>query len=354
MFDVQVVLDKSDLLAYVERAGGEPEGGGNRYACACPLHGGDNPTAFSMYFQDGRWKWKCFTGDCGGGDAITFVEVWQGFSETERDGRKLSIFQQACEWIMGGQMEDSRWMKKSAEKRLEAARLERIAAQEREEARRIELRVAELHVRYHNEMTPFHRDEWTKAGIDEGMQDFWTLGGKADFEYWIDGTMYHTPTLTIPIFNERRELMTIQHRLINPHNPHDKYRPERKGLHAHPFLAMPEMGYDGGIVWVMEGAKKAMVTWTRSDSSDWQCIGLPSQESYKGMIELLQPVGSRVVVVPDPNTERNKQSLVKAYHLAKAIGGKFLQLPQKIDDLILQTGIVQNDLFKMQLQARRV
>ena len=146
--------------------------------------------------------------------------------------------------------------------------------------------------------------------------------------------------------------MTIQHRLLNPCNPHDKYRPERKELHAHPFLAVPEMGYDGGLVWVMEGAKKAMVTWTRGNT-DWQTIGLPSQESYKGMVELLKPIGKRVIVVPDPNTKRNGKSLIKAWHLAKEIGGKFLRLPEKIDDLILSVDLQERDLFKMQLQARQ-
>lgn len=341
MFDVQTILSKSDLLGYVERAGGKPRGIGNRYACACPLHGGDNPTAFSIFEKDGKQYWKCWTGNCGQGDLITFVQVWQGLD-----------FKRACEWIVGGAIQDSEGMKESAAQRLEAARLERIAAQEREAARRNELRIAELHVRYHREMTQYHKDEWTRAGIDEGMQEFWTLGGKADFKYWVGETSYHSPTLTIPIFNERRELMTIQHRLLNPCNPHDKYRPERNGLHAHPFLAVPEMGYDGGLVWVMEGAKKAMVTWTRGNT-DWQTIGLPSQESYKGMVELLKPIGKRVIVVPDPNTKRNGKSLIKAWHLAKEIGGKFLRLPEKIDDLILSVDLQERDLFKMQLQARQ-
>lgn len=339
-FDIDAILAKSDLLAYVERAGGTPKGGGNRYACACVLHGGDNETALSIYFQDGRWKWKCFTGSCGQGDAITFVEVWQGLD-----------FKRACEWIIGGAIEDAQGMKESAEQRHKAAEIELIAAQEREQARRNELRVAELHVRYHEGMMQYHKDEWTKAGIDEGMQAFWTLGGRDDFTYFEGEQEYHSPTLTIPIFNESNELMTIQHRLLNPHNPNDKYRPERKGLHSHPFLAVPQMGFDGGIVWVMEGAKKAMVTWTRADS-DWQCIGLPSQESYKGMIEILKPIGNRVIVVPDPNSERNHNSLKKAYHLAKEIKGKFLQVPDKFDDLLLATNANQNDLFAMARQAR--
>jgi hypothetical protein len=106
------------------------------------------------------------------------------------------------------------------------------------------------------------------------------------------------------------------------------------------------MGFDGGIIWVMEGEKKAMVTWTRADS-DWQCIGVPGQEMYKHLIDDLKPVGQRVIVVPDPNAE------TKAIQLAKAIGGSILLLPEKIDDFILSTGATQNDLYKMSKQTRK-
>jgi hypothetical protein len=39
--------------------------------CACPIHGGDNPTGFSAWKKGGEeWRWKCFTGDCGSGDVL--------------------------------------------------------------------------------------------------------------------------------------------------------------------------------------------------------------------------------------------------------------------------------------------
>lgn len=340
-FDIDSILARSDLVEYVRRAGGEVKGGGNRYACACPLHGGNNRTAFSVYFQDGRWKWKCFTGNCGSGDSIKFVEVWQGLD-----------FKRACEWINGGAIDDAEGMLESAKRRHEQAERDLREAKEREEARRNELRVSERHILYNKTRSQLIRDEWHRAGIDDGMQDFWTLGGCDDFVYKLDGELFHTPTMTIPIFNPQKELMTIQHRLLNPKDPNDKYRPEKTGLHSHPFLAVPEMGYDGGIIWVMEGAKKGMVTWTRADT-DWQCIGVPSQESYKGMIEVLKPVGKRVIVVPDPNSVRNPNSLRKAYVLASGIGGRFLSPPRKFDDLILACEMKQNDLYGLYRQARR-
>lgn len=342
-FDTDAINAKADLLAFVERAGGEPRGNGNHYSCACPLHGGTNPTAFSISNKGGKWLWYCFSNDCGGGDAIAFVQKWLNKS-----------FVDACEWINGGKIEDSEGMRVSAEERLAKAEADRIAAQEKEEARRKELQVAELHVYYHKMMSQYHRDEWTKAGIDEGMQDFWQLGGCDDFEYYdrfLDGR-FHSPSLTIPILDEQRQLLTIQHRLLNPKNPKHKYHPEKTGLGHHPFLALPEMGYDGGLVLVMEGAKKAMVTWTRCDVG-WQCIGVMSQTEYAKLHDVLLPVGSRVIVIPDPNSESNKKALQLGWDFAKSIGGSFLRLPDKIDDYILGADIDQNKLYGILKQARK-
>jgi len=293
-FNIDEILSKADLITYVERAGGKPRKNGERYSCACPLHGGDNPTAFSMYRKNGQLLWNCYTGTtCGGGDAIKFVEKWLGYS-----------FPQACEFISGEKIEDAQAMNISAAQRLKEAEIETKAAQEREEARRTELRVSEKHLQY-NENLKKHlwmRNAWRMAGIDDGMQDFWSLGGCEDFAFKYNDELHHSPSMTIPIFNTESELMTIQHRLMKPVDPKDKYRPERTGLHSHPFLALPGMGFDGGIIWVMEGAKKAMVTWTQADP-DWQCIGVPSQSEYKNMVENLKENGRRVIVVPDPNSE---------------------------------------------------
>jgi hypothetical protein len=334
MFDINAILQKADLVTMVERAGGNLKQRGGGYSCACVLHGGDNPTALSIYQKDGKWLWNCFTGSCGGGDAIDFVQKWQGLE-----------FKAACEFISGEKIADPQAMKESAESRLEAARIERIAAQEREAARRHELRTAEKHLLYHNNMltNAWMRAAWNECGIDDGMQDFWSLGGCNNFS--VDG-QYTTPTLTIPIFNEQSELMTIRHRLIKPENPKDKYRPDTAGLHSHPFLAFPVMGYDGGIIWVMEGEKKAMVTWTHANT-DWQCIGVPGQAMYNHLVNELRPVGQRVVVVPDPGAEE------KAVALAREIGGKVLQVPMKIDDYILLAKIGKDDLYRMQKQAVR-
>ena len=334
-FDIHEVLSKADLVEFVTRAGGTPRNIGSRYSCSCPLHGGDNVTAFSIYNKDGKQLWHCFSDDCGGGDAITFVQKWMGFD-----------FIKSCEFILGEKIQDVETMKISASERLEAARIETIAAQEREDARRKELQTAERHIQYHNNLLSrdWMREMWAKKGIDEGMQDFWLLGGCDDF--FVD-MKYHSPTLTIPVENENKELMTIRHKIINPENPKDKYRPDRVGLHSHPFLAVPEMGFDGDVIMVMEGEIKAMVTWTRAYSG-WQCIGVPGQEMYKHLSDKLIAVGKRVIVIPDPRAE------VKAIELSRSIGGRVLFLPEKIDDYILATDTNKKDLYELQKQARTI
>lgn len=44
---------------------------GDYIRCKCPIHNGDNPTAFVV---NENFLWSCHTGDCGNGDLFTFIE----------------------------------------------------------------------------------------------------------------------------------------------------------------------------------------------------------------------------------------------------------------------------------------
>ena len=56
-------------LAHLEELVEETGAKVRRGRCACPLHGGDNPEAFSVSPKG----WHCWTGACGGGDGVAFV-----------------------------------------------------------------------------------------------------------------------------------------------------------------------------------------------------------------------------------------------------------------------------------------
>lgn len=330
MFDIEKILQTSDLRQLVERAGGEVD---NHGRCACVLHGGDNSSAFSIFHKDGKDLWKCHTGDCGGGDVITFVQKWQGLD-----------FRGACAFLGGDVASDPVALEASAKERLARSIIEHEATRLKMEARQHELQKGNKHNWYHDQRGDWARKAWTARGLDEGLQDFFTLGACDNFSLSAE---YTTPTLTIPIFSADMELLNIKHRLINPMKPKDKYRPETSGLGAFPpLLATPGLGYDGGLIIVVEGEIKAMVTWSRLDIQDFQVIGVGGKGMFSRLTENL--IGKNVLVIPDPDGEK------EAFELARKVGGRVLEMPAKIDDYLLANNVRGDAFYRLIKQARKV
>ncbi|MBV6451383.1 MAG: DNA primase [Anaerolineales bacterium] len=77
--DLSVILSRVSLENIVQQAGAKLHRAGNDWRGTCPLHKGDNPTAFSVYVGEGGYeRWHCHTKCDAGGDAIDFVQRWQG------------------------------------------------------------------------------------------------------------------------------------------------------------------------------------------------------------------------------------------------------------------------------------
>lgn len=332
-YNVEELISKNDLIAFAERAGAKFKKMGKEYRSHCPLHGGKNGTAFVVYEDGGKQKWRCYTDTCGQGDIIDFIGAWQHKN-----------FVDSVEFLGGGTFFDHEEMKRLADERHKRAVAERDKAQRIEEARRLELKSEQKHLFYHRNMTQYFIDEWTKRGLDECWQGFWNLGGCPDF---IVNGDWHTPTLTIPIVDEHYEVLNIKHRLLNPPNPQDRYRPECSGLGKFPyFLSYPDLGYAGEVVWVIEGEVKSMVSASISPDSAWQYIGVPGMSQYGGLVDKL--FGKNVVVVSDPGAEKD------AGDFCKKVNGRFVELPGKVDDLIVEFGYDGDWLRGIEKQARRL
>lgn len=333
-FNVEDILNKASLRELAEKAGGRFD---KNNRSACPIHGGDNEGAFHIFNKYGRDYFKCFTGDCGSGDAITFVMKWQGLD-----------FKAACLFLGGDIVSDPIAIEASAKARFEKAQAEHEETRLKVEARRHELQVAQMHRHYHETMKEWGRLAWIERGIDESYQGLWTLGSCDDKAINFKGTEYHTPTLTIPLVDKEYNLLNIKHRLIKPPKPNDKYRPEKEGLGTFPpFIAFPDMQYDADVIWVIEGEIKAMVTATISPDAGWQFIGVPGQDSFEKLpIEILRT--KKVIVVPDPNPKD------KVGDFIKKSGARYLMMPEKIDDLINANGYQRDWLASAAKQARRV
>lgn len=336
MINVEALILNNDLVEIVRKAGGDLD---SHNRCACPLHGGDNDTAFSVYVKDGKQLWHCWTGSCGSGDVISFVEKWKGLD-----------FKRACEYLGVDIQSDPEEVLRLTIARAERAK-ERLEIEIAEaEKSRESLREAKKHIWYHEHMKDWARQMWLARGIDESWQGFWTLGACEDRIIRYKDTEHHTPTLTIPIVGKDYELLNIKHRLLNPIKPKDKYRPEREGLGPFPpFIAFPDVMWDAPVIWIVEGEIKAMVTATITPDSSWQFVGVPGVDSFDKLpIDLF--AGKQVVVVPDPGEE----SELKAYKFAKKIQARFVRMPEKIDDLINECQYGCDWLASVYKQSRKV
>lgn len=82
MLDIDRLLNALDLRELVRDAGAKLNGTGR---CRCPLHNGDNDTAFHVYtVDDGRELYTCHTrAECGSGNALTFIKKWKGLEGAE-------------------------------------------------------------------------------------------------------------------------------------------------------------------------------------------------------------------------------------------------------------------------------
>ena len=112
--NIEAVLAKTDLIELVRMAGGTPDSHGR---CACPIHGGQDTNAFHVY-QNGKQMWKCFSNDCGGGDALDFVQKWRGWD-----------FKTAYEFLGGEKQSDPVEMKRLADERHARAEAELLDKQ---------------------------------------------------------------------------------------------------------------------------------------------------------------------------------------------------------------------------------
>lgn len=343
MIDIPGTIEKTDLLSLAEQAGARFRKTGNSWRSHCPLHKGDNRSGFEVYNgPDGKARWKCHTGPCGGGDVLDFVKAWQGFS-------KLS---DAYKFLGGDMRPDPETVAQHAADQAARAIAEMEAQIAKAQAVLDELRQAHTWLLYHQNMTsnPGARALWRNRGIADGWQDFWKLGYCESFTVGTENGRWTTPTLTIPVFGpaqgEDWPLMNVRHRLINPPKPNDKYRPDRPGLVNAPFIANPYLGWDTDPILVIEGEIKTMVTFQTiyKDGETMQVIGIPGKSQFRSIVNQLR--GHDVYICLDPDAEE------QATEAARLVGGRVLSIPTKIDDAILAGNLNQTSL-RMRMKGAR-
>lgn len=334
----------ADLRAICEQAGARFSGSGHS---TCPLHNGSNPQQFHLYKgEDGRARWKCF-GDCNdSGDVIAFVEKWRNMD-----------FLHAVEWITSSQAADPRELaERAAQRTLRAAQDAEEAARRARQAVK-ELQEAQAWLRFHEALTTETRKLWNDAGVPDWYTDYMKFGYARYFSVETKRGRWITSALSMPHYMDGWQVENVAMRLLTPPTPRDKYRPLKSGISIPPFIADPDKMYLAENFLVVEGQKKAAVSWVTLDSDKWQAVGIqkgtagaPGKKelppSGAALVERLKGRSGIVCLDPDATPE--------AVKLARTLGFRVLVLPGKIDDMIIEGGYSKTTAQELLRQARRV
>jgi hypothetical protein len=335
--DIQSVVLSNDLLAWAEKAGAKFRRAGSEWRSHCPIHGGDNNQAFAVYTNNGKQMYKCFTHDCGCGDVLDFVMRWQGCD-------KMTAYR-----MLGGEEQpDPVMAARAAEETARRAIADMEAKMEQYQRVLEDLRRTQSWITHHRRLLEDdkNRELWRRRGIINAYQEYWELGYCDDFVLNFEGAKWHTPTLTIPIRDGSDQIVNMRHRLLSPPMPNDKYRPDRPGLQAAPFIAFRGLGWDTDPILVVEGEIKSMVTMQTiySDGCTVQVVGIPGKTAYRGILDQLQ--GHDVYICFDPDADK------EAEEAARAVNGKVMTIPMKIDDAIL-AGCLDRQSLQLRMKAAR-
>jgi len=198
------------------------------------------------------------------------------------------------------------------------------------------LRSQRLWEQYHEQLNEHGRELWRRRGLDDAWQSWYGLGYCAN---WRGG-----PTLTIPYFDRRREVLNIKHRLLGITDQDGKYRYEVSGQPQHLYLTNPADAVTDHVI-VVEGEIKAMVTF--ATLGELIVVGIPGATPPKYMLPLLAKA-ERITLIMDPGAE------LEAYRLGKALGiarVRVLIPPMKIDDGIIAAGLTARDVRYLINQA---
>jgi len=339
MYNPDEIIQKNDLIKLAEQAGAEFHKNGSEWRSFCPLHGGDNKGAFAVYIDNGKQLYKCFTRDeCGSGDVIKFVEKWQNIS-----------FIQACDWLGG----DKTINQEEQNKIIEARAINEIKRLEDATNKALqvlsELRQTQSWLKYHQVLENDRSKQalWELEGIPIEWQNYWSLGYCNSFNISTPEGLHVTPTMTIPIFTGKKwDIQNIKHRLINPYITNDKYRPERPGLQSSSYYCDPELMYDAERILIVEGEKKAMVTYLTLGSNDIQVIGLPGKNQWKSIVNNFNGQTAYVWLDPDAYTD--------AVQFTKLINGRVINVAMKIDDAINDGVLTKRGIYNLLSTSRKV
>lgn len=332
--DIKAARSRYDLQKEVEKILGEPQEMGKTWLWSCPFHS-ENTPSFHVY-KDG---YHCF--GCGAhGDIFDWL-AW---------ATKTSL----KDILHNHQIDPQAEAERKADYAQRAA--DELEAQiQRAQEVLLELRAEQKWQTYHANLDQLDgrpRTMWETRGVPLWYQDWLELGYDPNHKFWAGKEEFYSATLTFPIYQPAtRDVLNIRHRLLGEAaDKFGKYRPERAGLPASPFVASPDLPIKNTVI-VVEGEIKAMVVWVTLGDPNIQVIGLPGSGNFHApKDELIKQLSDceRIFLIPDPEVD----SAPLANKLNKR--ARLITLREKVDDYINRLQLDKSWLQSCMRYARAV
>lgn len=294
-------------------------------------------------------EWSSSCPKCGG--ARGGVDPSDRFRMWDRPGQSSNFWCRRCGYQ--GFADDNRADYKPDPIRIK--QLDELRAQQaaKEEAR-LRAKIKQLQREaywngWHDAMGEQHRAMWRREGIPDSLQDYFRLGFVKERTFYQGEEPFTVPAMTIPVFDIGWEAVNVQYRMINPPPGVGKYR-FTAGLPAPLFITDPDEELTGRCI-LVEGAKKAIILFAHLGHK-YKVVAVPSKTPAARLIKRLDNC-SDVYITLDPDAYTDGTS---AQRVGRMLGdrARYVRLPAKPDDLIVQYGVSGDAMIKYFDRATRV
>lgn len=249
---------------------------------------------------------------------------------------------------------DKPWSKQRAEEAKLIRRKAAASERKRIAAKILWLQQQSFWLEWHDNMDLKHKELWYKEGIGDWAITTHKLGYTDDRYKSCGGA------LTIP-YLYGTNIQSLQLRLLNPPSIGDKYRFE-KDITATWFRPWPEDEIEGTVL-IVEGAKKAMVTWqlagqTKYKDEELTIIATPAKHVPTRLFDDLKDT-NRLIWMLDPdaykgvkvNGRTQEPAITRNIRMAGKDNCLVVRTVAKIDDMFTEYKLKPNAFQNMVNQA---
>lgn len=300
----------------------------------------------------GVHEWSSSCPQCGGG-VHKFGEPPDRFRMWTNANGKNKVFGwcRKCSYFWMPD-KDNKMNKEDFERwRSEQLVIEKQRKADAEKAIRL-LQSDKLWERYHAGLTDWPRSIIREWGIMDDWADYWQLGFNPDYVVRNHEGEYHSPAITIPLWQRNGAVGNIKLRVLDPKSSTDRYRNVYKtGL---PMFFWAYRNEEHRECLLVEGEKKAMVCAQYPSARDrYQVIGLNSVTPSEDLVRELDCF-DRIHLILDPDARQGKGTTPQD-RLIDILGPKrtrFVNLPGKVDDLIVKHGLSLGEMLRYETEVK--